>query len=665
MPMIQPIRRWSFAAAPAWRPASDVALLAAAAVATAFLLHAVIAASRFDALSADAGGLGPLWAAVMVAIALAAHAAQRARWNATLSRSAIAVLAGAAAALVMAPLMAGLHGTDQPLYTVLRGDMTFRTEYVTRFATTWHLQDYTLRGLRAFYPPAWFWLAGRTAHALGIAPWRIVKPFSIGTMGVALLASYGLWRMVVSPAAALSAAIGSSLVLTPQVGNLTYSTQAWYSPYSCFVAVTGVAWLAATLHTIRRDGGRLRLAALAVVGALLALCYYLLFLILALTLAALVLGRRTRRSHAVRRAAFCLGGIAVLTAVFWIPLLAGVLHGSAAQGHYVRPDFLKVNIGLGGPTGLTILTVVSVGALAATISGHASRAVAGLLVGIVLYQIASVTTLVLAHNQLQPHRAVTMLWATLGAAVPATLDTLPLRVPRSLLGGVMAVAVAATFILGANEGRDLAAGPLTRIAHREPDFVRAHAISRFITTSTGRPPNRLTLLTADERLLVIEPYYGFLPLRARYAHPEARIPRRIAALRTVAGCPTPRCALRALGHTPFGRVDALVLQRLHGAFTVEGQEDGFPEPIHVLLIFRRRLLFNSLWLHRRFGAYMVFVRRQDLAAPNANERIASLKADATVVSRTRTTRDGSFWRRLSSTPIRAPLSAGRTMMSRP
>ncbi|MDX6665266.1 MAG: galactan 5-O-arabinofuranosyltransferase, partial [Solirubrobacteraceae bacterium] len=221
------------------------------------LLGVVIHGSNFYALDPTAAGIGPVWAGVMVALALAGYLIQR-RAPAN-SRLVIAGLAGVAAGLAMAPLMAGLHGTPQPPFTVLRGDMTFRTEYVTRFANTWALKDYTFGNLQAFYPPAWFWLAGRAAHYAGIEPWRMVKPFTLGTIAVALGLAFVLWRRVLTPAGALAAAIGSSLVLTRQQGSLgqaAHATQGWYSPYSCFVAVTGVAWLAATLTAVREGASR-------------------------------------------------------------------------------------------------------------------------------------------------------------------------------------------------------------------------------------------------------------------------------------------------------------------------------------------------------------------------------------------------------------------------
>src|SRR3954452_13855962 len=337
-----------------WSWPFEAARALAAAAATTLAVHALVAGIAFRATSPDAAGLGPVWAAAMIALAVGAYVVQRRVGRPRVITTVVSLLAGAAAALVMTPMMAGLHGTSQPLYTLLRGDMSFRTEYVTRFAATWHLRDYTLRGLNAFYPPAWFWLAGRTAHVLGIAPWRIVKPFAIGTMGAALLLGFALWRMVLSPAGALSAAIGSSLVLTSQVPDLTYSTQAWYSPYSCFVAVTGVAWLAATLVTARGGGSRGRLAVLAAVGALLALCYYLLFVILAAVLVVLGLASGPLRRTTLTRIAACLAAIAALTAIFWVPLLAAVVGGTAAQGNYFRPDFPGRWVGLDGPAALTI-----------------------------------------------------------------------------------------------------------------------------------------------------------------------------------------------------------------------------------------------------------------------------------------------------------------------
>jgi galactan 5-O-arabinofuranosyltransferase len=612
-------RRVTFRAA-GW-PAAEFGLVLVGVAAGAALVHAVITASNFSALDEVAKGFGPPWAALMILLAVAAHLVQR---HTAHARAIVAALAGVAGGLVTAPLSAGLHGTDQPLNSILRGDMAFRTEYVTRFASTWHLRDFTFGSLHAFYPPGWFWVAGRSAHLLGLhEPWHIVKPFTILTIGAALVVAYLLWRMVLSPAGALSAAIGSSLVLAPQVGNADLSTQSWYEPYSCFVAIAGIAWLAATLSALRAPHARGRLVVLGLVGAALALTYYLLFLILAVVLVVLVALPHRERSTVLTRCGALLGGMALLTAPFWVPLLSGIAHGAASQGQFVRPDFLKVSVGIaGGPVALAVLATVAVVGLALTVNFVASQAVGALIVGTIAYQLISVTTLVFASNQLQPHRAVTMMWAGFGAAVPVAFEGFergaladgPLApwLPRAAAVVALTLAIPAIFVIGSDQGADLAGGIFSRTAHERPALGQTRLISSFITGTAGRPAQDLTVLSGDHALLVTQPYDGFLPLRARYAHPDAHLDQRLGVVRAAARCRRPACTTRLLTTNRFGPVDALVLAREVGGFRVDTQEDAFPEPVPVTINFRRGSFDPRVWARANFGGYAVFVRRPPL-----------------------------------------------------
>jgi galactan 5-O-arabinofuranosyltransferase len=601
-------------------PAAELALALGAAAATAVLVHLVVATSNLSAPSLVTPGVGPVWAALMILLAVAAHVAQRRSVEVARARFAVALLAGVATALVSAPLTVGLRGTNQPLNTILGGDMAFRTEYVTRFASTWHLQDYTFKGLDAFYPPAWFWVAGRAAHYLGLQePWHIMKPFTILTIGAALLVAYLLWRTVLSPAGALSAAIGSSLVLRSQVGPVYFATQSWYEPYSCFVAVTGAAWVAATLRALRLPDARGRLLLLGLLGAVLALTYYLLFLILVLVLITLAVLPHPARRDALKRLAVLTGGVAVLTAVFWIPLVGAVLHGGASQGQFVTPEFLRVFVGIGSPLALTVLVLVAIVALALTFTSPNSQVVAGLVAATVVYQLVSVTTLVFAHQQLQPHRAITMMWATIGAALPVTLDGFQpqgafrrlLQPPLPRLLGVLAAAAAipAIFVLGATQGSDLAGGPFTMAAHQPVPLARTKAMSRYIRHTTGKRPQQLTIVSGVRALLVTRPYYGFLPLRPRYAHPEAHLAQRIEVLRAAARCPDPACTTRALTRSKFGPIDALVLARTIAGLRIQTQEDVFPKSLPTQVYFRPGNFDPAAWVRRNFGSYAVLVRR--------------------------------------------------------
>jgi hypothetical protein len=249
--------------------------------------------------------------------------------------------------------------------------------------------------------------------------------------------------------------------------------------------------------------------------------------------------------------------------------------------------------------------------------------VVALIGGTILYQLVSVFTLLAAHNQLQPHRAVTMMWATYGAALPVAFDgyrratgqarLLQAPLPRLLGVAAAVVAIPAVFVLGSEMGGDLAGGPFARHAHHPPPLRESRLIADFINHTAGKPADRLTILTGDHTLLVTRPYFGFLPLRARYAHPEARLSERIAVLRAAAACPDPVCTTRTLEHSKFGPIDALVLADTPQGFRVRAQKDHFPSPIPVAIYFRHGSFSPAYWVKKTFPSYAVFVRRPGVA----------------------------------------------------
>ncbi|HSD81276.1 MAG TPA: arabinofuranosyltransferase, partial [Solirubrobacteraceae bacterium] len=254
--------------------------------------------------------------------------------------------------------------------------------------------------------------------------------------------------------------------------------------------------------------------------------------------------------------------------------------------------------------------------------------VAGVLAGTALYQLGSVASLVVAHDQWQPHRAATMMAAAFGAAVPVALAALrsggtvvdllapPLR--RALVVAALALAVPAVFALGARQGTDEASGPLVAAAHRPLHLGTTDALSRFITRESGRAPQELTVLSADKALLVTRPYFGFLPLRARYAHPEADLPARVSVVARAAACRDPACTTRVLAGSRFGPVDALVLTRVPSGYRVETEEDRFPEPRVVSITFRRAAFAPAAWSRRDVGVFTAFVRRRaGYSVPNS------------------------------------------------
>jgi hypothetical protein len=264
--------------------------------------------------------------------------------------------------------------------------------------------------------------------------------------------------------------------------------------------------------------------------------------------------------------------------------------------------------------------------------------VAALLVAVVLYQIVSGVTVLLIHDQLLPYRAVTMLWAAFGAAVPVALDGLRLgaihvALPAQATGLLSRVAAvvggAAILTLGAAQGADLASGPLAQHAHTLPRLAGAAAMTRYITGVTHKPPDELTILVGTigggewrvggppargprspvRELLATEPFYGFLPLRAHYGNPAAHVPERVALLQAAAACPRAACTTRVLTRSRFGPIDAAVLRRVRDGYLLFTQEDGFPKPRNIPIVFRRNSFSAPAWAYRDFGSDRVFVRR--------------------------------------------------------
>jgi hypothetical protein len=172
------------------------------------------------------------------------------------------------------------------------------------------------------------------------------------------------------------------------------------------------------------------------------------------------------------------------------------------------------------------------------------------------------------------------------------------------------VAATATFVLGARQGTDLATGPLTIGAHDPVDMDMPREMSGFIVTTTGRRPQDLTLLSGGkDPVLITQPYNGYLPLSARYAHPEAQLERRVSVVEAAAECPDAACTTRALTQTPFGPVDAVLVTRTSIGYELLTQVDAFPVPRLVTIDFAPSSFDPLVWASQSWGHFVVFARR--------------------------------------------------------
>jgi len=152
-----------------------------------------------------------------------------------------------AAALLPALSLVALNGTDW-YFSGPRGDQSFRMEYLTRFADSLALQDYTYRDVPAFYSPGWFWLQGLASQLTGVEAWRLYKWASILTLYLAAVVAFALWRRTCSTRlSALLVAV--TIVGLPAIGSAWLGAQTLmfsgaYEPYGWLVALPMPALLA-------------------------------------------------------------------------------------------------------------------------------------------------------------------------------------------------------------------------------------------------------------------------------------------------------------------------------------------------------------------------------------------------------------------------------------
>lgn len=260
-------------------------------------------------------------------------------------------------------------------------DQEFRTQFLSRSATSLGLPDMAYADLPSFYPSGWFWLGGRFANLAGLEGWAAFKPWSILSLGVAAALVTVLWTRL------LRTDLGAVVGLVSTAMMLTYGSP---EPYGAVVAlfippVLILAWHAVnptvTGHSadpsrpappgpLTRPGGIGATVATMLFLAASASTYTLYTGLAAGTVVlmaaiATVLALRGRAAYpawlpAARLATIGFGSLAIALIV-WAPYLVAALGGAPADSgtalHYL-PDAgaqLPLPMTAGGLTGLVCL----------------------------------------------------------------------------------------------------------------------------------------------------------------------------------------------------------------------------------------------------------------------------------------------------------------------
>jgi galactan 5-O-arabinofuranosyltransferase len=542
----------------------------------------------------------------------------------------------------------------------ISADQLFRTQYLTRMASSTALADLNYADLPPYYPAGWFWIGGRFAHLMGLDGWEAYRPFAIITMAVGGVLAFTLWSGVVGRRTAVLLA-----VVTAVVGLRT----AAYEPYSwvlaaCLPPVAVVAWRLLRAAAAGERSGR---GAAVGIGVYLGVCgavYTLLFGFVGVLLAAMGLGawlaerRRWRRSalaSAATRAALgvvaqlaVIGAVAApITLLVWTPYLRALLahgpsHGAAAR--FLPEVGALWPVPMLTPSVVGVLTLVGTAWIVLRWRGSPVAQALGMVAAGAYVWFGLSTVALAAGSTLLAFRLEPPLHAALGCAgVLGLLEVLRLvlrrarsatgddragddRVPRTsivALAGVLAAAAMLSLVQTAPEeyawARTASLGnyyPTGSSPRGESDDRLGGAwnddlVDAIDELTGGIPPERLVILTWHVDLLAYQPYHGFQSTIEQYANPLADFPGRRAAIESWAASRSPAELLAKLDGCPYRAPTVFVLHKSPDGLQAMVTEDTYPaEPNHAArtVTFDEGLFAAPQFRRRDVGGFAVIVR---------------------------------------------------------
>jgi galactan 5-O-arabinofuranosyltransferase len=579
---------------------------------------------------------------VVVALAMVLRAAVRGRWPVAFTAIGHVVLA----ALPTATLSFMLLGTRLYLGGI-SSDNQFRIEYLTRFASSARLADFTYRGVAPFYPAAWFWLGGRFAALTGQPAWAILKPWAIGTLAVVSVVVFALWSLVVRRAVAMLLSL-----VTVAICLVDGATE----PYSWVIIATippiaVLAWrMLRDMATLSRPRGWSVVGTIGVALGVYGICYtlylaYFALLLVVLSVAAVVAGRRADAPPPVAVVLGRLGlrallvvGIAVLIMLLvWLPYLSAVLAGQGgpnAAAHFLPANSAAV------PTPMLSASVLGAVCLAGTVwivlrvrRNPLAQALGAVVAVCYLWFFLSELAIAL-HTTLLAFRLLPMLDLTLSCAglfggldlfVWLRRDHLARRGFELRSLGAIGTFLVLLFLVQSASGvgepdHDAftnyyptgtnAAGETDR---SNPDYWIPQ-LNTAIRQMTGRQPQDLVLLTEEQVLSITAPYWRFQALTKHYADPLGEFDARNAEIEQWAKASGPSQLLSELDGSKFGSPSVLVLDATPSGWNITLNKDLFPQDPNVgafTVSFPPSLFATPAFTVRSVGPFVVVARNSN------------------------------------------------------
>lgn len=547
-------------------------------------------------------------------------------------------IVSATAVTVSGLALLALHGTRWN-FNGLYSDAGFRTQAATRFADSPALADYGYRGLPSYYPPALPWIQGRLADLAGVPAWAMMKPVTIVLAAVIPVLAYLLWRRVLSDLPAAGVVAATSLA----TANLT-------KPDEWLVLALLVPWWLELVRGVRLHGHRpwSVWAHGGILGGLLLFhSYYFLALGVATVAGALIdlLRRRPLTLRPLR--AVAVGVIGLIVAVpYWLGMAMQTLAG--APGDNLQRRWSEVGFTM-PPLPLPTDLAGAVGVVA--VPWLVLRARTDRLAEALAVALATTYAVFVGGQWLQrfgvailPEKSAPLIIALLVVSGVLALGEAWHRSAARLAGPgrvlvATSVAVILSVVLSLVHTQLWVSGrpPLAAQQMRYPDGsypsggVADPETTRHpwsVTNSplepsvaeveqqwrdlTGRALDSGTVLVSSRAdILATRPVHPFVMWKSIYSNPFGQFEDRLALLRRVSACQSPRCAAGLLRENPFDRVDGLILTRTRQGLRLSITTDRFPDGWELTRLHFDERLFRGPWFQRRDVGGVVVVALSD------------------------------------------------------
>jgi galactan 5-O-arabinofuranosyltransferase len=523
-----------------------------------------------------------------------------------------------------------LRDTDFPPLGIAL-DQGFRAASITKYAHTWSLVDFAYHGLPAFYPPLFFWTLGRAAAWTSTEPYEALK---IGLLAVAFVVpvlGLHLWKRVVQdwwPA------------LT--IALVTLAFHDWYEPYSWLAVAVFVPWWIGWVLQVsedpahRRAPSRAALMGGAAIGAALVCTYYYFFFIGAVQLALLlVLSPLYRRYRValpfgrVRVAVIVLGGAALLSAVYWLPLAVSIVTTPGArsmQNRYYDPTMAGVPLrflDLDLPGLIMLFGLLSLGML--MFRSQVAMALATFLAAAyVWFALGYVGVWVdepLLTVKTRPLIDIVLLAGAAIGAVELARAARRASVRRASVSrasvsrasvrraSVTAALVVVTVALAIALGRE-AMDDIPYVDQQRAASVPTALLTTFERATRGKADDTV-VLTDQEQLSEYLPVFVFNVWNAHYSHPAAQFDDRTRFLERLAAERDPDVFAAALAENRYDDVASIALRRAGDTLPYTFYDDAFPNGVVLRTFVFRADQFDARWFSSRGDdALAVFIPKR-------------------------------------------------------